>query len=433
MTRDRPDIVVIGAGAAGLAAARTALSLGLTVEVLEARDRIGGRAFTDDLVPGVPWDRGAHWLHDAPRNFFAAFAARRDFAFDRTPSRSYLWGPDGWAGEDVQQERDAYFARAFAAIKGAGKSGLDVAASEVVPPHPRFRAMFDSWFAAVSGTEPDRTSTLDNFRYRRTGVNRGVRPGYGALVAEYGWGLPVRLSTPVACVRWDGTDVIVETARGTLGCRAAIVTASTSALAGGALSFHPPLPAETLDALESVPLGEAEKVALAFDRDVFGLPGNSRLHFEHGTHEAIRFHIRPCGHNVAIGHVAGRFASELLAQGPRAMAAFAEEKLVEVFGRGVRQARVATAATDWKGDPYIRGGYSCALPGAADRRMVLREPVGDRVFLAGEACSLTAYGTVHGAHGSGVEAARRAAAALGAGAPAPMAADSADSIAGETA
>src|SRR5690606_1727315 len=134
----------------------------------------------------------------------------------------------------LARAREAYFDACFAAIDRAGAAGRDVAASEVIPHDARFRVMFESWYAAVSGAEPERSSTLDDARYVNGG-NWRVRPGYGALVAAYGRGLPVRLSTPVRRIRWDGGAVRVETARGRLRCRCVVVTASTTALARGAL------------------------------------------------------------------------------------------------------------------------------------------------------------------------------------------------------
>jgi monoamine oxidase len=194
MSRAVFDLVVVGAGAAGLAAARTALAFGLTVVVLEAKSRIGGRAHTDTTTLGIPWDRGAHWLHDASRNPFAALADAEGFACDRMVLPRRLWS-GAWATAAVQAEVDDYYARAFRAIEAAGASGLDVAASEVLPRHPRFRAMFDSWSAALNGTDPERVSTLDYARYQGSGGNWRVVDGFGALVTRFGAGLPVELAT----------------------------------------------------------------------------------------------------------------------------------------------------------------------------------------------------------------------------------------------
>ena len=98
---------------------------------------------------------------------------------------------------------------AFAAIEEAGAKGLDVPASDVIPPHPRWRVMFDSFFAALAGVEPDRTSALDNARYDHGDANWRVAPGYGALVAHYGRNVPVALSTPVSRIDRSGKRIEV--------------------------------------------------------------------------------------------------------------------------------------------------------------------------------------------------------------------------------
>jgi len=396
---------VIGAGAAGLGAARTAAELGLAVLVLEAKARVGGRAHTDTRTLGVPWDRGAHWLHAAARNPFTRLAERWGFAYERAPAPGRLWRAGGF-DPDAHAEVRQYYVEAFAAIEAAGARGLDLAAAEVIPEHPRFRPMFDAWFAALAGVEPERMSTLDYWRYDESGGNYRVAAGYGALVARYGAGLAVRLGTTVNRLRWGGDGVVVETTRGDLRADAAIVTASTNVLAAGGIAFQPPLPRWKHEAFVAVPVGEANKVALAFDRDVFDAPEPYHLHFEHATPATVRFEIRPFGRNLAIGYLGGRFAAEMEAAGHAAMADFALEQLVAVFGSGLRRHLTAAASTAWCGDPEIRGGYSCARPGEAHQRPLVAEPLAGRVFFAGEACSLDGFGAVHGAHASGIAAAR---------------------------
>ncbi len=416
-----PDIVVVGAGAGGLGAARTAVDLGLSVQVLEAKDRVGGRCWTDESM-GVGWDPGAHWLHNADHNFFARFAEREGWPIDT----------DGWKRMSLRarealdahaaEEWEAYWEAAYEAIDRAGAEGRDVPASEVIPPHPRWGVMFASFFAALAGVEPDRTSALDVSRYDNGYNNWRVAPGYGALVAHYGRGLPVALDTPVTRIDWSGDGVRVETAKGALSCRAVVVTASTSTLAEGHVRFAPDLPAATRDAIESVPLGEAEKVAFRVrDELVAAFPRNSHIFIEHSTPEHMRFQVRPLGTPVIIAWANGRFARALHAEGRQAMIDFAEAGLVKLFGADMLKGVVARATSDWLGDPYIRGGYSCAKPGKAGCRAKLREPVAGRIFFAGETTHPTAFGTVHGARDEGEDAVRRIAASFGRTAPAATA------------
>ena len=403
------DVVVVGAGAAGLAAARTALELGLSAVVLEAKDRIGGRAWTDANTLGVPWERGANWLHNAESNFFTRYADAHGFAYETiaAPARR-LWA-GGWAAPALQAARDDYEAQAFRAVRATGASGRDVAAADVIPPHPRFRAAFEPWFAALVGAEPARTSALDYARADGSGSNRRLERGFGTLVAHYGRGLPVRLTTPVTTIRWGGKDVCVATPRGGLRAHAVIVTLSTNALAAGRIRFDPDLPHAKGEALAGLPTGAANKVALAFARNVFDRDAPFFLRFADERFARFVFEMRPFGRDLAIGHLGGRWARELEAAGPKAMIELAQEALAQAFGADVRRYLRAAAATAWCGDPDVMGGYSCALPGQAHLRARLPEPLAGRVFFAGEACSLERYGTVHGARETGVAAARAAA------------------------
>jgi monoamine oxidase len=293
-----------------------------------------------------------------------------------------------------------------------------VAAAEVIPPHPRFRARFEPWFAALAGAEPERTSTLDFARATLSGSNRRLERGLGALIAHYGRGLPVRLTTPVTAIRWGGKDVRVDTPHGSLRARTVIVTLSTSVLAAGRLRFEPALPAARLDALAGVPTGAANKVALAFTRNVFDRAAPFFLRFADERFAPFVFEMRPFGRELAIGHLGGRWARELEAVGPKAMIELAKEALVHAFGADVRRHLRAAASTAWCGDPEVMGGYSCALPGRAHLRPLLAEPLAERVFFAGEACSLDHYGTVHGARETGVAAAHDVARRLRPGAAA---------------
>jgi monoamine oxidase len=407
-----PDVVVVGAGAGGLAAGRTCQELGLTVAVLEAKDRVGGRVHTD-LSMGVPWDPGAHWLHDAENNFFGRYAVEYGFVLDKDGWRRMSLRARDALDDDSAAEWEEYWEAAFAAIEEAGAKGLDIAASEVVPPHPRWRVMFDSFFAALAGVEPDRTSALDNSRYEHGSNNWRVAPGYGALVAHYGRDVPVALSTPATRIVRSGKRIRVETPRGAFSCGAAIVNASTSALAEGCLRFDPALPAEVRDAIESVPLGEAEKVAFRVrDELVADFPRNSHVFIEHRTMEHMRVQVRPLGMPVVIAWANGRFARKLMEEGRAATIDFAERTVTDVFGADMLKGVVARATSNWLGDPFIRGGYSCALPGKAECRAVLRHGVDERLLFAGETTHPTAFGTVHGAQEEGVAAARRVAALL---------------------
>lgn len=402
-----PDVVIVGAGTAGLAAARTLLDAGYDITVLEAKDRIGGRAFTDHASLGIAWDQGAHWLHDQGRNYFAGYAESEGISLEPVAESRYLRHRGGWADDGVIRDYESYCDLMFDRILRLGSGEQDSSVATALIDHPFYRPMFESWYAALSGMEPDRSSAIDDYRYRDDTGNRRVRMGYGALVERYGAGIPVTRSTPVSRIDTTGPRVAVETAAGTVSARIVIITVSNSVLASGDIKFAPGLPEEFGQALEAVRLGEAEKVAFTFEGDVFGIEEDALFSFVHTTPQTARFQIRPFGENIAVAYMAGRFAREIAEAGEAAMADFALGQLVDAFGADIRSRVSGMTATQWCVDPFIGGGYSSARPGGADARLVLSEPIAERLYFAGEAHWLDAYGTVHGAYNSGVETATR--------------------------
>lgn len=400
-----PDVIVIGAGAAGLAAARTLAGLGRSVIVLEARDRIGGRAWTESVSFGLPIDRGCAWLHSGDENPWRSIA--RDLGIEVLEENPVWQGRigDRWIGEEEGARWDHAISGWFDAIAAVGEAGSDVPAASVIVPDGEYRALFGAIITWACGVEDHELSTLDFSRYRQTGFDWPVPEGYGTLVARYGAGLPVRLSTPATLVRWSGKDIAVETPAGTLRARTVIVTLPPSVLQAGGLLFDPPLPAAKQEAIAGIKVGTANKVFIAVNGDPFGMPDTS-----YGTASADRRRVaslsfKQFGRDLVGGYLGGDLAEELELAGDAAMIEFVIGELASMFGGGVRTHLGKSVATRWFTDPWSRGGYSAARPGHADARAALAEPLDGRLFFAGEACSIESFGTCHGAYATGAAAA----------------------------
>ena len=403
-----PQVAIVGAGAAGLAAARTLINAGISVLVLEAKNRIGGRAFTESKSVGIAWDHGAHWLHDQGRNFFSTYASSIGIPPEPVSEKQHLWLGKRWADESEVRDYDAYCDLVFDRVQVLGLNAEDAPISDALPPHFLYRDMFNSWYAALSGMEPELSSVHDDNRYSDDTGNARVRCGYGALLERFAYGIPVTLSTPVQRIDWSGRGMSLETSAGTVDAAIAIITASNSVLAGNTIRFTPSLPLTLQTAFENVPLGAAEKVAIAFDHNVF-CQEDEHLAFAHNTAETARFQICPFGQNIAVAYMAGEFAEKVTIEGSEAMNDFALSQLIGVFGANIQKSLIGIQSTGWFVDPHIGGGYSSARPGCADARFTLSEPIAERLYFAGEAHTIDAYGTVHGAYRSGVDTARRVA------------------------
>ncbi|HZH27982.1 MAG TPA: NAD(P)/FAD-dependent oxidoreductase [Azospirillaceae bacterium] len=407
MSQDR-DVVVVGAGAAGLAAARRLARAGLNVLVLEARNRIGGRAHTVVPEPGFALDLGCGWLHSADRNPWTRIAGAIGCAVDRTePAWGHVAEADQaeWAGAHA-----AYFDRLDALAAGP----VDRPASDALEPGNRWNPLICAIAGYISGAGPDKLSAVDTARYSDTGRNWRAVGGYGTLVAHYGRNLSVERGTPVRRIDHGGARIRVETDRGTIGCRAVVVAVPTTTLARGGLKFTPALP-DKVNAAAALPLGLADKLFLALDGPADDLPLEGHRIGSVGTADTGSYHLRPFGRPIIEGFFAGALAAEMERTRPHGMVAFAMDELARLFGGGIRRRLRPLAQSAWGRDVWSLGSYSYAVPGCADARRALAAPVDRRLFFAGEACSRTAYSTAHGAYLTGRQAAAGVIAALGQG------------------
>ena len=404
------DVAIIGAGAAGLGAAHALHGSGLSVIVLEARDRLGGRAWTVQASPEVTFDVGCGWLHSADKNSFVAIARKLDFEInkDLPPWRDRVVG-----NAFPQAERDE-FLRAMDAfyerLWKAAQHGTDEPASNSLEPGNRWNPMIDAISTYINGCELKDMSTLDWDAYEDSNVNWRIRRGYGALIAAYGAPCPVALNCNVTRIDHSGPRIRLETSQGTLDAGKVIVTVPTNLIADDAIRFSPPLPSK-VDAARGLPLGADDKVTLALDgADAFPKEGNLRgatMRTSTGT-----YHIRPFGQPCIEGFFGGSFARALEHAGDGAFAAQSIDEIAGFLGNDVRRKLKPLAESRWASDPFARGSYSHALPGHAADRARLAAPVDGRLFFAGEATSTEFFTTAHGARDSGERAAGEVLAAL---------------------
>jgi monoamine oxidase len=404
------DIAIIGAGAAGLGAAHALKNSGLSVIVLEARDRVGGRAHTIEAAPGILFDLGCGWLHSADRNGFVDVARQLNFEIDTTRPP---WREHSFRGFPLAERQafsaalEAFYDRA----EQAAINGGDDTASHYLEPGNRWNPRIDAMSTYVNGAELDRVSIRDMAAYEDTGINWRVRPGYGALIAAWGAPCPVALNTEVRLIDHSGARLRIETSRGTLTADKVIVTVPTNLIADEAIRFLPALQTK-VEAARGLPLGVDDKVMLAVD-DPEDLPVDGNLRGATMRTAMASFHLRPFGQPCIEGFFGGSFARELEDLGEGAFGAESIEQIVKLLGSDFRRRLKPLAESRWARDPFARGAYSHALPGHAADRALLAAPVDNRLFFAGEATSPNFFSTAHGAKESGERAAREAMATKG--------------------
>jgi monoamine oxidase len=398
------DVLVIGAGAAGLAAGRRLQEAGASVLVLEARDRLGGRALTQATPIGHAVDLGCEWLHSADRNPLTGIARRMGFTIDETLPD---WGSRiaRSHGPAAQAEWRAAYGEFEERMAAAAEAPQDLPASALLPRGGAWTALINAISTWANGAELERISVKDHVRYADSGVNWRVLEGYGTLIAAYGAAVPVRLGAPVEHIDHRNALIAVATSKGTIEARAVIVTVPTSVLAAEAIRFTPALP-DKIAAAQGLPLGIANKMFLELNGAREEFPANRHVLGATNRTATGSYQLRPHGWPMISGYFGGELALALEREGPSGMAAFALDELAGVFGNGIRERLRPLGVSAWAGDPFAGGSYSYALPGHAADRERLAVPVDRRLFFAGEACSPDYFSTAHGAYESGRKAAQ---------------------------
>jgi monoamine oxidase len=409
------DIVIIGAGAAGIAAARRLAGTRARIAFIEASGRIGGRCITDTTTFGVPFDRGAHWIHVPDINPVTPLAMKSGFDIYPAPpaQRVRIGRRNARAGE--MEDYLTAMVRANRAIADTARR-QDVSCSQALP---KDLADWQRTIEFVLGPfncakDLAEVSALDFTRSAERDNDTFCRQGFGALIAKLADGLPVQLSNPVSRIDWsDRRDIEVFTARRHLTARAVIVTVSTGVLISNQLKFEPELPKRHLEAIEKLRLGSYDHIALELPGNPLGLQRDEIMFEKSDSARTAAILANISGTSLCTIEVAGKFGAELTAAGEPAMVSFALEWLTSLYGADIRKAVKRTSATRWNHEPWVLGAFSAAAPGGQWARAALAEPVRDRIFFAGEATHETLWGTVGGAWASGERAANAALKKLG--------------------
>ena len=404
------DIAIIGAGTAGIAAARRIAAAERSYALLEASERIGGRVTTGTGVFGIAHDRGAHRLSASGRNPLVALGRLEGLRLhDPSPIRRLNIG----AREARDSEYDDFTTavrRASRAIIAAGEAGRDIAAARALPDLGDWQATVAFVLGPLNTSKDlDQVSAVDFARAEERSDDLVCREGLGRLIAAAAKPLTVSLDTPVRRIdSWGRGHIILETARGTVRARALIITASTNVLVSERIRFDQPLPKRTADALAALSLGTYDRVVLELSGNPFRLVDDQRVIFKTADAHTLALVGRVGGTQLAYAELTGGFGRELSNAGEATMIAFVGDFISAHFGAEARKRIGRTEAVRWSREPWIMGGVSAAAPGSGANRRVLAEPVHDRIFFAGEAVHETWWGTVAGAWISGERAAMAA-------------------------
>ncbi len=400
------DVVIVGAGAAGIAAARRLAAANRSFRLIEASNRVGGRCTTDTKIFGVPFDLGAHSIHNPDRNPVAASAGKSGFDIYPAPRAQTLRVGQRKARDS---ELESFLAATFRTRRALGdlsKVKTDIPAARLLPQDlGDWQATMEFMLGPLAtGKDLKDISAFDLARAAERESDAFCKQGYGALLGKLATGLGVQLGIPVAGINW-GHNLAVATSAGPILARAVILTVSTNVLRSGSIEFTPPLPQRQRDAAERLTLGAYEHIALDMPGNPLDLQRDD-LVFEQSTGaRTAALLANVSGTSVHLVEVAGSFGRELAKKGEAAMADFARDWLASLFGSDVKSAIKRSHATNWSVDPFTLGAMSAVSIGNSDARKILLEPLGGKIWFAGEALHETQWGTVGGAWESGTRAA----------------------------
>jgi monoamine oxidase len=409
------DVLIVGAGAAGIAAARRVAAAGRRYVVLEASERWGGRCFTDMQTFRIPYERGARWIYTPDLNPLAKLAVKAGLdVYPMPPGQRLRIGLRN-AREGETEDFFANLLRCNRGISDAGRGKVDVSCAQALPDdlgdwRPTMEFVLGNFGCGKALSD---ISAMDFAKSSEREVAAFCRQGLGTLVGKLAFGSPIQFFSPVTRIAWGDRLVEAETRGTLLTARAAIVTASTGVLASGKIKFQPGLPARHAEAIGRLGLGSYEHVAIEFAGNPLGLQSDELVFEKAADPRTAAVLGNVSGSRLSVVEIAGKLAADLAGDGEAAMKTFAIDWLVGLFGSDLKRAVERTHATRWTKEPWVLGAFSAAAPGGQWARKTLSEPLDERLWFAGEAAHETLWGTIAGAWEAGERAADAAIKRLG--------------------
>jgi monoamine oxidase len=421
--KSQEDVLIVGAGVAGLAAAAELHAAGISVRLLEARERVGGRAWSIH-AEGVEQaiELGAEFIHGKPPELFSIAA--------EAGLNPIVLGGENFASDGKTVRRFDFFERSESVLEEMDDRGPDRPFAEFVREHvgeddPESLQWAMRYVRGFHAANPDWISV--HAMVREAKAEQKIEGylqfhpvhGYASLIAWYEKrlaGVPVELKTVVKKIRWSAQGVEVATDRDVVfRARKAIITLPLVILQSDAVAFEPALP-QKREAADRLAMGKVLRITLRFGDRFWtkrkdGVPDLSRMHFlmADDSYFPTWWTMHPFEAPLLVGWAPDVFADRLQGKSHDEVVAQARESLehaLPAYAAEIRGNLAEGYFHDWQADPFSRGAYSYVKAGGLGAQEALGTPVGGRLFFAGEATeSQGHHATVHGAIATGLRAA----------------------------
>jgi monoamine oxidase len=399
------DVVIVGAGPAGLAAALTLRDSGLSVLHVEARDRIGGRTHTMDFGRHKGIDVGAHWLHAKQVNPLTKVAKKLGVSLNTADKWPIVIDGDEILGTWGQMKLWRAWRKIDKGIVRLADDHPGAAAELAVDRHDRWQILAGELHGTHACGIALSQVSVEDFSNAIDSEDRFVEGGYGALVAAAGAEAEPRLGVSVKAIRQTANGVALTTNKGEIAARTALLTIPTTLIANGSIAFDPGLPETHLEAAHDLPHGAYERLVFTLGDDPFAEERDRAVILLNDKNKSLYMLAGGGGHGVHFADFGAAEAKDLAGKGIDAMAEVVEDWLDWQVGSAAAKTMKPLHASRWSHDPLSMGGWSVARPGKSMARLALRAPINERIWFAGEGTSVEQWGTVGGAWLEGTRAA----------------------------
>ena len=413
-TVTNPDVVIIGAGIAGLEAAKTLLNKGVSFLVVEANYRIGGRVHTNNKIFGVPFDTHAHWMMVPRKNPLIDYAKEVGFnIYEDLGKQKYFVG-DREASKDELADLSITYKAFNKKIKESVYSGAvgeddnaRTALGEDFFKRPwgyTVASDYGVWNMAQNSEDWSPNDWWNSIG----GDDWFCAEGYGSVVAHYGQDVPVALGTAVREIGWHSDGVKVVTSVGTINAKAAILTVSVGVLAANHIKFTPQLPVEKQEAIDGIDMAIMNYIGLHFSDDVFNFGPDTYVYQQQADENGVGYLANLNNTNLVYGYVGGDQARALEKEPMDTAIAYGLDGMKSLLGNDIQKKFIKGFATACGQIPLYEGAYSTAKPGKQPMRAVLRATLASKLFFSGEATHRVQWGSVNGGLYSGRDSANQA-------------------------